>query len=183
MQVEYPNKKYALIDDLEKDFDNYDKMSIANGYSFVTGVLKWRVYAVPVAVSINLSLFQSAKANSKQEFLKYLDHFQSFHNDRSVLLLNNLKEVRISLDSFHKNGSNGWRYKLTDEEFGKPYSILHKTVEYGSYDIVRILLELGFEVRLVRFGAFFCFFFCCLALKVISIPDFCESHVVNPFPF
>ena len=155
MHVNYPNKKYALIDDLEKDFDNYDQISLVNGYTFVTGVLKWRVYAVPMAVSINLSLFQSAKANSKKEFLKFLDHFQSFHNDKSVSLLNNLKEIRVSLDNLHKNGFNSSRYKLTDEEFGKPYSILHKTVEYGSYDVVWILLELGFEVRPFRFGIFF----------------------------
>ena len=155
MHVNYPNKKYALIDDLEKDFDNYDQISLVNGYTFVTGVLKWIVYAVPVAVSINLSLFQSAKSNSKKEFLKFLDHFQSFHNDKSVSLLNNLKEIRVSLDNLHKNGSNSSRYKLTDEEFGKPYSILHKTVEYGSYDVVWILLELGFEVRPFRFGIFF----------------------------
>lgn len=147
--------KYALIDDLEKDFDNYDQISLVNGYTFVTGVLKWIVYAVPVAVSINLSLFQSAKSNSKKEFLKFLDHFQSFHNDKSVSLLNNLKEIRVSLDNLHKNGFNSSRYKLTDEEFGKPYSILHKTVEYGSYDVVWILLELGFEVRPFRFGIFF----------------------------
>lgn len=155
MHVNYPNKKYALIDDLEKDFDNYDQISFVNGYTFVTGVLKWIVYAVPVAVSINLSLFQSAKSNSKKEFLKFLDHFQSFHNDKSVSLLNNLKEIRVSLDNLHKNGFNSSRYKLTDEEFGKPYSILHKTVEYGSYDVVWILLELGFEVRPFRFGIFF----------------------------
>lgn len=155
MHVNYPNKKHALIDDLEKDFDNYDKISLVNGYTFVTGVLKWIVYAVPVAVSINLSLFQSAKSNSKKEFLKFLDHFQSFHNDKSVSLLNNLKEIRVSLDNLHKNGFNSSRYKLTDEEFGKPYSILHKTVEYGSYDVVWILLELGFEVRPFRFGIFF----------------------------
>lgn len=155
MHVNYPNKKYALIDDLEKDFDNYDQISLVNGYTFVTGVLKWIVYAVPVAVSINLSLFQSAKSNSKKEFLKFLDHFQSFHNDKSVSLLNNLKEIRVSLDNLHKNGFNSSRYKLTDEEFGKPYSILHKTVEYGSYDVVWILLELGFEVRPFRFGIFF----------------------------
>lgn len=155
MHVNYPNKKYALIDDLEKDFDNYDQISLVNGYTFVTGVLKWIVYAVPVAVSINLSLFQSAKSNSKKEFLKFLDHFQSFHNDKSVSLLNNLKEIRVSLDNLHKNGFNSSRYKLTDEEFGKPYSILHKTVEYGSYDVVWILLELGFEVRTFRFGIFF----------------------------
>ena len=155
MHVNYPNKKYALIDDLEKDFDNYDQISFVNGYAFVTGVLKWIVYAVPVAVSINLSLFQSAKSNSKKEFLKFLDHFQSFHNDKSVSLLNNLKEIRVSLDNLHKNGFNSSRYKLTDEEFGKPYSILHKTVEYGSYDVVWILLELGFEVRPFRFGIFF----------------------------
>lgn len=155
MHVNYPNKKYALIDDLEKDFDNYDQISLVNGYTFVTGVLKWIVYAVPVAVSINLSLFQSAKSNSKKEFLKFLDHFQSFHNDKSVSLLNNLKEIRVSLDNLHKNGFNSSRYKLTDEEFRKPYSILHKTVEYGSYDVVWILLELGFEVRPFRFGIFF----------------------------
>ena len=155
MHVNYPNKKYALIDDLEKDFDNYDQISLVNGYTFVTGVLKWIVYAVPVAVSINLSLFQSAKSNSKKEFLKFLDHFQSFHNDKSVSLLNNLKEIRVSLDNLHKKGFNSSRYKLTDEEFGKPYSILHKTVEYGSYDVVWILLELGFEVRPFRFGIFF----------------------------
>ena len=155
MHVNYPNKKYALIDDLEKDFDNYDQISLVNGYTFVTGVLKWIVYAVPVAVSINLSLFQSAKSNSKKEFLKFLDHFQSFHNDKSVSLLNNLKEIRVSLDNLHKNGFNSSRYKLTDEEFGKPYSILHKTVEYGSYDVVWILLELGFEVSPFRFGIFF----------------------------
>lgn len=155
MHVNYPNKKYALKDDLEKDFDNYDQISLVNGYTFVTGVLKWIVYAVPVAVSINLSLFQSAKSNSKKEFLKFLDHFQSFHNDKSVSLLNNLKEIRVSLDNLHKNGFNSSRYKLTDEEFGKPYSILHKTVEYGSYDVVWILLELGFEVRPFRFGIFF----------------------------
>lgn len=155
MHVNYPNKKYALIDDLEKDFDNYDQISLVNGYTFVTGVLKWIVYAVPVAVSINLSLFQSAKSNSKKEFLKFLDHFQSFHNDKSVSLLNNLKEIRVSLDNLHKNGFSSSRYKLTDEEFGKPYSILHKTVEYGSYDVVWILLELGFEVRPFRFGIFF----------------------------
>ena len=155
MHVNYPNKKYALIDDLEKDFDNYDQISLVNGYTFVTGVLKWIVYAVPVAVSINLSLFQSAKSNSKKELLKFLDHFQSFHNDKSVSLLNNLKEIRVSLDNLHKNGFNSSRYKLTDEEFGKPYSILHKTVEYGSYDVVWILLELGFEVRPFRFGIFF----------------------------
>lgn len=155
MHVNYPNKKYALIDDLEKDFDNYDQISLVNGYTFVTGVLKWIVYAVPVAVSINLSLFQSAKSNSKKEFLKFLDHFQSFHNDKSVSLLNNLKEIRVSLDNLHKNGFNSSRYKLTDEEFGKPYSILHRTVEYGSYDVVWILLELGFEVRPFRFGIFF----------------------------
>ena len=155
MHVNYPNKKYALIDDLDKDFDNYDQISLVNGYTFVTGVLKWIVYAVPVAVSINLSLFQSAKSNSKKEFLKFLDHFQSFHNDKSVSLLNNLKEIRVSLDNLHKNGFNSSRYKLTDEEFGKPYSILHKTVEYGSYDVVWILLELGFEVRPFRFGIFF----------------------------
>lgn len=158
MHVNYPNKKYALIDDLEKDFDNYDQISLVNGYTFVTGVLKWRVYAVPVTVSINLSLFQSAKSNSKKEFLKFLDHFQSFHNDKSVSLLNNLKEIRVSLDNLHKNGFNSSRYKLTDEEFGKPYSILHKTVEYGSYDVVWILLELGFEVRPFRFGIFSVFF-------------------------
>ena len=155
MHVNYPNKKYALIDDLEKDFDNYDQISLVNGYTFVTGVLKWIVYAVPVAVSINLSLFQSAKSNSKKEFLKFLDHFQRFHKDKSVSLLNNLKEIRVSLDNLHKNGFNSSRYKLTDEEFGKPYSILHKTVEYGSYDVVWILLELGFEVRPFRFGIFF----------------------------